>query len=309
MHLNKLITGCLITVVSCIALQVNAADANRQVAITIDDLPRGGDSRDRSLDEVRAMTIKLLQPFHDQGIPFTGFFNEGRNVDFGQEGKREILELWLDAGAELGNHTYSHLNINNVSLDEYTADIIKGEPILKNVLAARGRELRFFRHPFLFTGPSPEIKSGMQKFLDDHGYTAVPVTLDNSDYMYATLYMQPAYRERAQQEYIPYMESIVAFFEKRSVEVVGREFPQILLIHANQLNADKMPDLLTMFRDRGYTFVPVDEALHDDSYSLAEEYVGRGGFSWIHRWSMTKGMAPSGEPDPPTWVIEAFNNR
>ena len=54
------------------------------------------------------------------------------------------------------------------------------------------------------------------------------------------------------------MESVVAFFEQRSVEVLGREFPQILLIHASQLNADLMPDLLRMFQRRGYTFVSLE---------------------------------------------------
>jgi hypothetical protein len=35
---------------------------------------------------------------------------------------------------------------------------------------------------------------------------------------------------------------------------------------------------------------------------LPENYVGPGGFSWIHRWSMTKGMQSKGEPDEPEWV-------
>ena len=105
------------------------------------------------------------------------------------------------------------------------------------------------------------------------------------------------------------MESVVAFFEARSIEVVGREFPQVLLLHANQLNADLMPDLLAMFRRRGYAFVSLDRALADKAYRLPDDYVGRGGFSWIHRWSRTKGMPPKGEPDPPPWVLESWSAR
>ena len=67
-------------------------------------------------------------------------------------------------------------------------------------------------------------------------------------------------------------------------------------MHANELNADLMPDLLAMFRRRGYTFVPLNRALADDAYRLPEEYTGPNGFSWIHRWSRTKGMPPKGEP-------------
>jgi peptidoglycan/xylan/chitin deacetylase (PgdA/CDA1 family) len=294
---------------ACMVMRVTVSAAGRQVAITIDDLPRGGDGGSRSLAEVRDMTARLLRPFHDRGLPVTGFVNEGRQVDFGPEGLRQILDLWLDSGADLGNHSYSHLNINNIPIDEYTADILKGEPILRAALAARGRPLRFYRHPFLFTGPTPDIKATLQAFLDRHGYRVAPVTLDTADYEYAALYTRPQYRERVQREYLPYMESVVAFFETRSVEVVGREFPQILLLHANQLNAELMPDLLAMFRRRGYTFVSLDQALVDDAYRLPEDYAGPGGFSWIHRWSRTKGMAPKGEPDPPMWVQDAWAAR
>ncbi|HJZ98757.1 MAG TPA: hypothetical protein VKE70_19745, partial [Candidatus Solibacter sp.] len=73
--------------------------AGREVAITIDDLPRGGGDRGpRDLASVRAMTVQLLTPFREQKIPVIGFVNEG-SVNFGAKGLREILDLWLDAGA------------------------------------------------------------------------------------------------------------------------------------------------------------------------------------------------------------------
>ncbi|HVY67204.1 MAG TPA: polysaccharide deacetylase family protein [Gammaproteobacteria bacterium] len=289
-----------------LVLSANAIAAEHTVAITIDDLPRGGDTRtERSLAAVREMTQRLLQPLREQRIPITGFVNEGRPVQFGPDGLREILALWLEAGADLGNHSYSHLNINQVPLAQFTADIVRGEPLVRELLAARGRTLRYFRHPFLYTGPTAETKAALQNFLDARGYRVAPVTIDDADYEFASLYMRPEYRDRVRREYVPYMESVVAFFETRAVEVVGREFPQILLIHANQLNADLMPDLLTMFRRRGYAFVSLDEALADPAYSLPDDYAGNNGFSWIHRWSRTKGLPPKGEPEPPDWVRAA----
>lgn len=299
----------LCVLLACAVLHVTSTAAGRQVAITIDDLPRGGDGGARTLGDVCVMTARLLQPFREQGIPVTGFVNEGRQVEVGVEGLRQILDLWLDAGADLGNHSYSHPDFNDVPLDQYTADILAGEPILRAALAARGKPLRFYRHPFLHAGPTPDIKKDLQAFLDRRGYRVAPVTLDNSDYQFAALYTRPQYRERVRQAYVPYMESIVAFFEQRSIEVVGREFPQILLLHANQLNADLVPHLLAMFRRRGYTFVSLDRALADDAYGLPDEYAGRSGFSWIHRWSKTKGMKPKGEPDPPAWVHDAWATR
>jgi peptidoglycan/xylan/chitin deacetylase (PgdA/CDA1 family) len=302
----------LSVVLACASLFVGgqvAPTAPRQVAITIDDLPRGGDGGPRDLAGILAMTERLLAPFREQRIPVTGFVNAGRDPHLGDAGLRTVLDAWLDAGADLGNHSFSHLNINAVPLDVYTADIEKGEPAVRAALAARGRTLRYYRHPFLFTGPTAEIKKELQAFLDRRGYRVAPVTIDDADYMFAALYTRPEHRERVRQEYVPYMESVVTFFEGRSVEVAGREIPQILLIHASELNADLMPDLLAMFRRRGYHFVTLERALSDEVYELPDAYVGRGGFSWIHRWSRTKGMAPRGEPDPPAWVEKAWAAR
>jgi peptidoglycan/xylan/chitin deacetylase (PgdA/CDA1 family) len=282
---------------------------SRQVAITFDDLPRGGDSGGRDVASVRRMTEKLLGPL--RGVPVIAFVNAGRAREMGDAGLQAILHIWLDHGAELGNHTWSHPDLNKTPLDQYTADIVRGEaPIVE----AAGRRPRYFRHPFLHAGADAATRRGLEKFLAERGYRVAPVTLDNSDWMFASIYANamkddPALAARTRDAYVPYMESIFAFFEARSVEVVGREFPQVLLLHANQLNADTMPALLDMMRRRGYRFVSLEEALRDDAYRLPDEYVGTGGFSWIHRWSKTKGMPPKGEPNEPEWIAEEYQKR
>lgn len=111
---------------------------------------------------------------------------------------------------------------------------------------------------------------------------------------------------RVKAEYLRYMESVIVFFEERTREVVGRDIPQVLLLHTNAINADAMGDLMAMLRRRGYRFVSLGEALKDPAYRLPEEYAGTGGFSWIHRWSKTKGMAGKGEPGEPEWIVKAF---
>ena len=155
-------------------------------------------------------------------------------------------------------------------------------------------------------------RNEIAEFLSKRDYRIAPVTLDNSDWLFAAVYGNALQRgdaataRRVREAYIPYMESIFAFFEPRSSEVAGHEIRQILLMHANQLNADSMPDLLAMIKRRRYTFVSLDRALGDRAYSMPETYVGKGGFSWIHRWSMTKGMPPKGEPDEPKWIGDAY---
>ena len=270
--------------VFCIALA--AFPQPRQVAITIDDLARGGDlPQGRELADIRAMTVKLLAPL--RGVPMIGFVNAGRIDSLSQADLQTILKIWLDHGATLGNHTWSHPDLNTVPLAEYEADLLRGEPPIAQAL---GRRPVYFRHPFLHAGKDAATRRGLEEFLAAHDYRVAPVTLDNSDWMFAAVYApalgaDPPLAARARQAYLAYMESIFAFFEARSKEVVGREFPQTLLIHASQLNADAMPGLLTMMRRRGYQFVSLETALRDEAYRLPDEYYGTGGFSWIHRWS------------------------
>jgi peptidoglycan-N-acetylglucosamine deacetylase len=286
-------------------LWIRAAGADREVAITIDDLPRGGDGGGRTYAEIRGMTERLLAPLHQQKIPVTGFVHPGR-TELAAPDLRRILDLWLDAGADLGNHTWSHADLNRVPVAEYEQDILKADADLRPIVEARGRKLEFFRYPMLHAGPTAETKRAIADFLGAHNYRNAPVTFDNSDYMFAALYTRPEFRARVVKEYVPYLESVVAFFERRSVEAVGREFHQIMLLHASDLNSRTMPAILAMFRRRGYRFVSLTDALQDDAYRLPENYVGPGGFSWIHRWSMTKGMPNKGEPDEPGWVRKAF---
>jgi peptidoglycan/xylan/chitin deacetylase (PgdA/CDA1 family) len=298
----------LLVLLALLAAAAVGAEERRQIAVTIDDLPRGGDWGRYDLPGMRSMTQKLLRPFHEQKIPVVGFVNAGRpKAD--PDALRVLLKLWIEAGAELGNHSYSHVDINNVPLQAYAADVVRGETEIRAALAAHGKTLDYYRHPYLHTGPTPQIKKELQEFLDQRGYRVAPVTMDNSDYAFASAYLQPELRERVRQEYVPYTQSVIEFFERRSVEVVGREFPQILLIHANEMNADLMPQLIDMLRRRGYAFITLRRALEDPVYQLPDDYVSRYGVSWIHRWSRSKGMAAKGEPDPPQWVTEAFEAR
>ena len=293
-----------------ISLALTALAQNRQVAITIDDLPRGGDlPSGRTFAALEPMTRKLLAPL--RGVPVIGFVNGSRSGNLSEAEFQSILRIWLDHGADLGNHTWSHPDLNDTPLEAYEADLVRGEAPVSQAL---GHRPVFFRHPFLHTGPDKAKRDGLEAFLAAHGYRVAPITLDTSDWMFAAVYApavrkDPALAARVKQAYLEYMESIFAFFEERSREVVGREPAQTLLIHASQLNADAMADLLAMMRRRGYAFVSLETALKDPAYRLPDEYYGTGGFSWIHRWSKTKGMPEKGEPSEPAWIQKAFKER
>src|SRR5689334_4981447 len=101
--------GLAVLSIALAAPPISAGSSGKQVAITIDDLPLGGgDGGPGDFQSVRRMTARLLVPFMAQSIPVIGFVNEGRCRDMTPRELRAVLDLWLDAGADLGNHTYSH---------------------------------------------------------------------------------------------------------------------------------------------------------------------------------------------------------
>jgi hypothetical protein len=102
------------------------------------------------------------------------------------------------------------------------------------------------------------------------------------------------------------MESKVDYFERQSLALLGREVRQVLLMHANALNADSLPDLLALLRRRGYSFITLDRALEDEAYALPDGYFGPAGISWLHRWCFALGgkhLVLPGEQRCPEWVM------
>jgi len=94
--------------------------------------------------------------------------------------------LWLDNGFELGNHTYSHLSLNDAGLRSWEDDVI-GEDVTRLLLAERKMKLRFF-HPYLDTGRDLQTHTLSQEFLLARGYQIAPVTLDAFDWMFSRVY-------------------------------------------------------------------------------------------------------------------------
>src|ERR1051325_6893315 len=130
----------------------------KEVAVTFDDLPLNGPDID--LKRLRAMTVRLLAVIKAHNIPAVGFVNERKLYRMGEIDERvQILKLWLDAGLELGNHTYSHPSLQTTPLAEFEEDLMRGETVTRMLLERRGMKLRYFRHPFLRTGPTLEARA------------------------------------------------------------------------------------------------------------------------------------------------------
>jgi peptidoglycan/xylan/chitin deacetylase (PgdA/CDA1 family) len=275
--------------------RVNERVTPRLIAVTFDDLPVASAQKD--LASQRTILIHLLNKICRNRIPAIGFVNESKLMENESPAPARValLQMWVESGLELGNHTFSHLDFNSTTLDDFERDVIRGEEISARLLTNRGMKLRYFRHPFLHTGMNLEIRQQFEAFLTQRGYKVAPVTIDNSDWIFARAYENAinrkngAMREKIIQSFIPYMVQKIAYFERQSIAIFGHEIPQILLLHANWLNSDALDKLAHMIKQRGYIFVTLDEALKDSAYASRDTYIGRGGISWLDRWAITQG--------------------
>ncbi len=113
-----------------VAISFTAFPQVKKVAIFVDDLPFVvGISTELEYEA----TQNILDVFNKNKIPAIGFVNEGKifNNPEKEEARKRTLSLWESNGYYLGNHTYSHGSLNNVSVEDYQQDILKGEIYLK----------------------------------------------------------------------------------------------------------------------------------------------------------------------------------
>jgi peptidoglycan/xylan/chitin deacetylase (PgdA/CDA1 family) len=305
-----------------IACTAHAADPDRRIAITIDDLPwqRMGKTPEA---ELPARHAQLMAQLKRAGVPVVGFVNEGKlEIDGRPQPQRvSMLRDWLDAGYELGNHTHGHVDLHEVGLPAFQDDILRGERVLRPLLAEYATVPRWFRHPYLRAGRTPEDRAALAGFLQQYGYRIAPVTVDNGEWVWAFAYanvldgqqdtpQRAAILERLRRGYIPYMLNKVDYYEQQSKELLGYALPQIWLLHANELNAVAYADLVAAVQRRGYRIVTLEEAMKDPAYRHAEGYNGNYGPSWLHRWAMAEKKPKAfyaGEPEVPKWVLALAN--
>ena len=282
----------------------------RAISITIDDLPAASASS-MTGKEILEMTTKLLGTLRDQKIPVVGFVNERKLYKFGEVDDRiKALSMWLDYGFELGNHTFAHTSMNRVPLKDWEEEVIRGETVTRLLMDQHHMQIRYLRHPYLDVGRDLETRRQAEEFLAQRGYRIAPITMDAWDWMYAGVYEDArrrgdsALEQQLVSSYFSYTNEVFDYYEKLSRDLIGYEPKQIILLHANWLEADHIGELLDLLRKRGYQFVSLQDALGDPAYSMPDEYVGEEGTNWIDHWAITRGRPPKDTPVFPQWVID-----
>lgn len=251
MKIKSVITHALLFLLFPVSLLIFCEVHAKAVAITIDDLPFVGEYRNFHLK----MIIDTMQA---QQVPATGFIiaSEVRNDNW------ETLQKFRDAGFGLGNHTFSHANLNKLKVKEYIHEIKEADSILLPVLT----EPKYFRYPYLAMS-SGSKKNKILCYLAKKNYHVAPITIDSKDFVFNQRLL--AVPEIDRRTYLAELKSFYLDFiwqqtlkaEEHTQYHHNPEQAQILLIHANLLNAYVLPDLINLYKRNGYTFVTLEDAL------------------------------------------------
>jgi peptidoglycan/xylan/chitin deacetylase (PgdA/CDA1 family) len=294
---------------------------SRMVAITVDDLPCANCAPinpDGSIQHgmIEVANQRLLAEFIQAKIPVTGLVVTQTAEQAGDAGKRS-LQLWLDSGFDLGNHSYSHPDFSAISAEQMEAEIERADSMLRPLLVANGRKLEFFRFPYNHTGDTEAKHDALSAFLKGRGYQVATCTIDTSDYMFANAYARAVGAKdlstaaRIRREYVRYSGIEIDFYADLNRRVLGYEPPEVMLLHDSLLNADAVKDVLALFRSRGYLFISLAEAQHDPAFAIPDTYITKYGPMWGYRWAQNRHLCKLGmnEPDPPAWIAAYANGK
>lgn len=295
----------------CILLAVCFPAASAQageVAVTVDDLPyvfTAGLAEDAHC----AQSERLLKVIAAEGVPAVGFVNEGRLYRQGQPDAAcvDLLRHWLAAGLELGNHGYSHLSLETSSLAAARDDVVRGETVTKPLAAEYGRPYRYFRYPYLHRGSDAAKRQGFLDFLTARGYTVAPVTVSVEDWVFAVAYAKvrgadPDLAAKVVAAYLAYIDESFRRAEKLAADMLGRPVRQILLLHADAINADHFAEVAAVLRRRGYRIVALERALDDPLYRMPDLCSSPEGLTWLERQALSVGLTLDRPPALPVFV-------
>jgi len=281
----------------------------RAVALTFDDLPVA-DTKDPT--EALFVNRALLNALKKHHAPAIGFVNEKTVEELVSENGKRILQRWVREGFDLGNHTFSHADLNNITIELFKQEVARGEDSFRPMLAEVGRTPRFLRFPFNHTGDTKEKHDSVAAFLKQRGYQVAACTIDNEDYLFNASYIQmlakkdDAQAVKLRAEYLAYTAVEIDYYASLHKQIFGREIPQVMVLHANRLNADILEEILSLFEEKKYRFVSLEAAQSDPAYRVPDTFVTKFGPMWGYRWAKELGIEVDGslESEPPAWIAQ-----
>lgn len=251
-----------------------------ELAITLDDLPwvgplPAGDSTAEQAVERIAAVLRVHE------APATGFVVCDEAVR-----NESPLHVWTSWGNTLGNHSWSHRDLNSTPVDVWLNDVRRCDEYLHKFDDAYEP---YFRFPMLHQGDTRQKRDRVRKALDQRGLRTAHVSVDNSEWILTQVHARALaardgdLRHDVGRAFVQHIVAAIEHADDVARRKLGRSVPQVLLLHANSLVDDNLDALLLELRERGTDFVTLTEALRDPAYERPDAYVGSKGLSWLYR--------------------------
>jgi peptidoglycan-N-acetylglucosamine deacetylase len=243
--------------------------AAQQIAITFDDLPAHsalppGTTR-------LEVAQKIIAALKGAGVPPVYGFVNGKRFEDTQD-VAGVLEAWRAAGNPLGNHTWSHMDLNKSTVEDWEADLLKNESVLAKA-SRPGDDWHWLRFPFLSEGNTPEKRRATRAFLKEHGYRIAAVTMSFGDYAFNEPYARCAAKgdtaaiDQLKKSYLAAAQQDITYRRALAKAAFGHEIPYVLLMHLGALDAELLPQLLAVYKSAGFRFVTLQQAEDDPFYA------------------------------------------
>ncbi len=249
----------------------------QKLAITFDDLPQNGDLPPGvTRVEITKNTLAILK---QRQVPATYGFINAKKLEGSADGA-EALKLWA-AERPVGNHTYSHLDLNQNTPEAFDREITENEPTLELLQPSAGStsassesDWHWLRYPFLREGDTLEKRNAVRDYLKAHGYKIAQVTLDWEDYLWNSAYARCSAKndqksiEWLRASYLDTASKYIDLDRELAKMLFGHDINYVLLMHLGAFSSTILPDALDLLKKKGFTLVTLQEAESDPVYEI-----------------------------------------
>jgi peptidoglycan-N-acetylglucosamine deacetylase len=295
---NRLRVGCRLSVLLIVCAPLFCAA--QKIAVTFDDLPLNGELPPGVTKvEIAKDTVAILKKW--QVPPAYGFINAKRLED-SQDGAN-ALKLWASA-EPVGNHTYSHLDLNQNTNEAFEREIAENEPALE--LLDPSGDWHWLRYPFLREGDTLEKRNAVRDYLKAHGYKIAQVTMEWGDYFWNTAYARCAAKndikgmDWLRTSYLSTESAEIDHYRELSKIVFGHDINYVLLLHLGSFSSTILPEAIALLKKKGFEFVTLQEAESDAAYAIDPAEGALNGGTFLDQLINSKKLPyPSSPPQKP----------
>ena len=279
--------------------------AAQKVAITFDDLPLNGSlppgvTRAETTKSVLAILKKRHAP------PVYGFVN-ARKLEGSADGA-EALKLWA-AAEPMGNHTYSHMDLEQNTVEAFEREIEEDEPALE--LLEEKDNWHWFRYPYLREGDTVEKRRGVRAYLKARGYRIAQVTLDWEDYLWNFAYARCAAKndtksiEWLRSSYLNTASEFLDLGREQAKLIYGHDINYVLLMHLGAFSSTILPEALDLLKKKGFKLVTLEEAESDAAYDGDPDVGLHDAGTFLDQWMQVKQIKYPEHAEKPYKEIES----